>query len=104
MDTLSTAAVAVSGFTACSEFASFAFVHPVVRRLPAEHHLTVEQGLLRTFGRVMPVLMPATGARRRPTVPATGGLGGGRSQRGGARLHLGRQRADQQGHRHLGPG
>ena len=61
MDLLSTAAVAVSGFTACSEFASFAFVHPVVRRLPPEHHLTVEQGLLGTYGRVMPVLMPAAG-------------------------------------------
>lgn len=61
MDVLSTAAVTVAGFTACSEFASFAFVHPVVRRLPAEHHLAVEQGLLKTYGRVMPVLMPSTG-------------------------------------------
>jgi uncharacterized membrane protein len=61
MGLLSTAAVTVSGFTACGEFASFAFVHPVVRRLPPEHHLTVEQGLLDTFGRVMPILMPATG-------------------------------------------
>ena len=55
------AALTVTGFTACSEFASFAFVHPVVRRLPPEHHLTVEQGLLRTYGRVMPVLMPLSG-------------------------------------------
>ena len=61
MDLLSLTAVTVSGFTACSEFASFAFVHPVVRRLPTEHHLTVEKGLLETYGRVMPVLMPATG-------------------------------------------
>ena len=62
MDPLTLAAVTVSGFTACSEFASFAFVHPVVRRLPPQHHLAVEQGLLETYGRVMPVLMPATGA------------------------------------------
>ena len=61
MDFLSLAAVTVSGFTACGEFASFAFVHPVVRRLPAEHHITVEKGLLATYGRVMPVPMPATG-------------------------------------------
>ena len=39
-------------------FASFAFVHPVIRQLEARHHIRVEQGLLRTFGRVMPVLMP----------------------------------------------
>ncbi|CAN5734435.1 hypothetical protein BH20ACT4_BH20ACT4_15020 [soil metagenome] len=62
MRVLRSATVAVAGFTACSEFASFAFVHPVVRRLPPEHHIAVEQGLLRTYGRVMPVLMPLTGA------------------------------------------
>jgi hypothetical protein len=32
----------------------------VIRRLPADYHLQVEQGLLRTFGRVMPVLMTLT--------------------------------------------
>ncbi len=35
-------------------------MHPVVRRLPPEHHIVVEQGLLGTFGRVMPVLMPGS--------------------------------------------
>ena len=33
------------------------FVHPVIRRLPQDHHIRVEQGLLKTFGRVIPVLM-----------------------------------------------
>lgn len=47
----------VTGFTSCAEFGSYAFVHPVIRRLPQEHHVSVEKGLLRTFGRVMPVLM-----------------------------------------------
>ena len=47
----------VTGFTACAEFGSYAFVHPVLRQLPREHHLQVEKGLLRTFGRVMPILM-----------------------------------------------
>jgi hypothetical protein len=47
----------VVGFTACAEFGSYAFVHPVIRQLPSTHHLAVEQGLLRTFGRVMPILM-----------------------------------------------
>lgn len=60
MDYLGLAALVVGGFTACAEFGSYAFVHPVIRRLPAEHHIAVEQGLLRTFGRVMPVLMTAT--------------------------------------------
>lgn len=60
MDYLGLAALLVGGFTACAEFGSYAFVHPVIRRLPPEHHIDVEQGLLRTFGRVMPVLMPAT--------------------------------------------
>ncbi len=60
MDILGFCTLVVVGFTACAEFGSYAFVHPVVRELPTEHHLTVEQGLLRTFGRVMPVLMPAS--------------------------------------------
>ena len=50
-------ALAVTGFTACSEFGSYAFVHPVIRRLPPNYHIQVEQGLLKTFGRVMPFLM-----------------------------------------------
>jgi len=57
MDVLGFLALVVTGFTACAEFGSYAFVHPVLRHLPREYHLQVEQGLLRTFGRVMPVLM-----------------------------------------------
>jgi uncharacterized membrane protein len=57
MDVLGFIALTVTGFTSCAEFGSYAFVHPVVRHLPQEHHIRVEQGLLRTFGRVMPVLM-----------------------------------------------
>jgi len=57
MDVLGFFALTVTGFTSGAEFGSYAFVHPVIRRLPQEHHLRVEQGLLRTFGRVMPVLM-----------------------------------------------
>jgi hypothetical protein len=56
-DMLEFVTLAVTGFTSCAEFGSYAFVHPVIRRLPAEHHVFVEKGLLRTFGRVMPVLM-----------------------------------------------
>ena len=57
MNVLSFFTLVIVGFTGCAEFGSYAFVHPVIRRLPTEYHLTVEKGLLRTFGRVMPVLM-----------------------------------------------
>jgi len=57
MDILGFVAVVLTGFTACAEFGSYAFVHPVIRRLSAEQHVQVEQGLLKTFGRIMPVLM-----------------------------------------------
>jgi len=50
-------AVAVIAFTACAEFGSYAFVHPVLRRLDVAAHVQVEKGLVRTFGRAMPVLM-----------------------------------------------
>ena len=49
--------IVVAGFTSCAEFGSFAFVHPVLRRLPYAQQVLVEQGLVRTFGRVMPFLM-----------------------------------------------
>lgn len=52
------AALVLPGFTACAEFGSYAFVHPVIRQLPTEHHVRVEKGLVRTFGRFMPVAMP----------------------------------------------
>lgn len=61
MDLLLFATLVVTGFVSCAEFGSYAFVHPVLRhRLPPREHLAVEQGLLRTFGRVMPVGMPLT--------------------------------------------
>lgn len=66
----------VIGFTGCAEFGSYAFVHPVIRRLPLEHHLAVEQGLLRTFGRVMPVLMPVSMILAIAHASVAGGNGG----------------------------
>lgn len=57
MDIFAFSTLVVTGFTACAEFGSYAFVHPVLRQLPREYHLQVEQGLLRTFGRAMPTLM-----------------------------------------------
>lgn len=58
MDILGFVALVITGFAACAEFGSYAFVHPVIRGLPREHHVFVEKGLLKTFGRVMPILMP----------------------------------------------
>lgn len=37
------------------------FVHPVIRRLPPAQMIAVEQGLLRTFDRAYPILMPLSG-------------------------------------------
>jgi uncharacterized membrane protein len=76
MDVLGFAVLAVGGFTACAEFGSYAFVHPVIRRLPTVQHIEVEQGLLRTFGRVMPVLMTATLALGVANASVSGGHGG----------------------------
>ncbi|WP_433274993.1 anthrone oxygenase family protein [Pseudonocardia xinjiangensis] len=57
MNLLTLATLLVTGFISCAEFGSYAFVHPVLRRLPATERIIVEQGLLRTYGRVMPVGM-----------------------------------------------
>ncbi|CAN5731816.1 hypothetical protein BH20ACI3_BH20ACI3_22780 [soil metagenome] len=51
MDILGFIALTITGFTACAEFGSYAFVHPVIRQLPPEHHIRVEQGFLKTFAR-----------------------------------------------------
>ena len=42
------------------DFASWAVVHRVLDRLPFEANLPAEQPIYRGFGRLMPVLMPAT--------------------------------------------
>lgn len=57
MDILGFVSLLITGFTACAEFGSYAFVHPVIRRLPRDQHVQMEQGLLKTFGRIMPVFM-----------------------------------------------
>lgn len=57
MDALALAAVLVTGFVGSAEFGSAALVHPVIRRLKTDDQLIMEKGLLKTFGRVMPVGM-----------------------------------------------
>lgn len=59
MNLLETAAILVIGFVGAAEFGSAALVHPVIRKLSPDDQLVFEKGLLRTFGRVMPVGMTA---------------------------------------------
>jgi hypothetical protein len=56
-DLLAFGTLTITGFISCAEFGSYAFVHPVLRRLPPPERIAVEQGLLKTFGRIMPVGM-----------------------------------------------
>ena len=60
MDVLAFLTLTVTGFVGCAEFGSYAFVHPVLRRLPQRERVEVEQGLLKTFGRIMPIGMTAS--------------------------------------------
>jgi uncharacterized membrane protein len=57
VEILDFATLGITGLVSCAEFGSYAFVHPVIRQLPASQHIQVEQGFLRTFGRVMPIGM-----------------------------------------------
>jgi hypothetical protein len=56
MDWLEFFDLVVPGFAACVEFGFFLFVRPNIRRLPDRYRIEVEQGFLRTFYRVMPIL------------------------------------------------
>ncbi len=76
VDVLGFVVLVVVGFTACAEFGSYAFVHPVIRQLPPEHHVAIEKGLLRTFGRVMPPLMVASMGLAIANASVSGGAGG----------------------------
>ena len=73
MDVLGLVVLVLTGFAACVEFGSYAFVHPVIRSLPGADQIRLEQGLLRTFGRAYPVLMPVGGV----ALLAHAGWGGG---------------------------
>ena len=59
-EVLSTAVLVLSGWLAGAESASFLLVQPVVARLPQVPQIRMQQGMLRTFGRVMPILLPLT--------------------------------------------
>ena len=58
---LEIAVIVVIGSVAGAELGSWCCVQPIVARLPYEQSVALEQAMLRTFGRVMPVLMPLSG-------------------------------------------
>jgi hypothetical protein len=57
---LSTLVLLLAGWLAGAESASWALVQPVVARLDTTPQIRLQQGMLRTFGRVMPILLPLT--------------------------------------------
>jgi Domain of unknown function (DUF1772) len=57
---LSTLVLLLSGWLAGAESASWALLQPVVARLDDIPQIRMQQGMLRTFGRVMPILLPLT--------------------------------------------
>jgi hypothetical protein len=57
---LSTFVLLLSGWLAGAESASWALLQPVVARLDTTPQIRMQQGMLRTFGRVMPILLPLT--------------------------------------------
>lgn len=50
--------VFIVGWVAGAESGSWLCVHPVIAKLPPNEQIIFQKGLLKTFGRVMPVLMP----------------------------------------------
>jgi Domain of unknown function (DUF1772) len=57
---VSTLVLLLSGWLAGAESASWALLQPVVARLDDTPQIRMQQGMLRTFGRVMPILLPLT--------------------------------------------
>lgn len=50
-------ALIIAGWVAGAESGSWSCVHPVIKRLPPDYQILFQKGLLKTFGRIMPVLM-----------------------------------------------
>jgi hypothetical protein len=56
----STLVLLASGWLTGAESSSWALMQPVVARLEATPQIQMEQGMLHTFGRVMPILLQLT--------------------------------------------
>lgn len=48
----------IAGWLAGAESGSWSCVHPVIAKLEPNDQIQFQKGLLKTFGRIMPVLMP----------------------------------------------
>lgn len=48
----------IAGWLAGAESGSWSCVHPVISKLKPDDQITFQKGLLKTFGRIMPILMP----------------------------------------------
>ncbi len=59
---LSTLVLLLAGWLAGAESASWALLQPAVARLDTTPQIRMQQGMLQTFGRVMPILLPGTAA------------------------------------------
>jgi hypothetical protein len=55
MDWLECLDLVIPGFVASVEFGFFVFVRPMLRSLPEKFQVQVDQTVVRTYGRVMPV-------------------------------------------------
>lgn len=58
MNLLEILTVIIIGWTAGAESGSWLCVHPVIAKLPPNEQILFQKNLLKTFGRIMPVLMP----------------------------------------------
>jgi hypothetical protein len=56
--------IVLVGWVAGAELGSWCYVQPVVARLPYEHYVGAERAMLRTFGRIMAILMLLWSASR----------------------------------------
>lgn len=58
MELLEITTLVIAGWLAGAESGSWSCVHPVIATLKPDDQILFQKGLLKTFGRVMPVLMP----------------------------------------------
>jgi uncharacterized membrane protein len=56
--TLEIVALLAVGWVSGAEIGSWFGIQPIVEKLPYEQQVNLEQAMLKTFGRIMPIIMP----------------------------------------------